>query len=157
MPGKMYRAATVLLAEDNPADQNLTRRALGRGVIECDLRVVSDGAETMDYLLHRGRFTDHESSPRPDLTLLDLNMPKLSGMKVLEGIRADAMLDTIPVVILTTSQHEQDVVRGYKLGCRSFVKKPVEVADFVAALKQLGSYWLKLVVLPPAPREQYRP
>ena len=147
--GEQVRAATVLLAEDNPADQNLTRRALARGVIHCDLRVVSNGEEAMDYLLQREQFADPAACPRPDLILLDLNMPRLDGRQVLERMRADPNLDTIPVVVLTTSRHEEDVVRSYKLGCNSFIQKPIGVQAFVAALEQLGAYWLKLVVLPP--------
>ena len=145
--GEQVRAATVLLAEDNPADQNLTRRALARGVIQCDLRVVSNGEEAMDYLLQREKFKDPAACPRPDLILLDLNMPRLDGRQVLERMRADSSLDTIPVVVLTTSRQEEDVVRSYKLGCNSFIQKPIQVQDFVAALEQLGAYWLKLVVL----------
>ncbi len=146
--GEQVHAATVLLAEDNPADQNLTRRALDRGVIRCDLRVVSNGEEAMDYLLQREQFADRAACPRPDLILLDLNMPRLDGRQVLERMRADPNLDTIPVVVLTTSRQEEDVVRSYKLGCNSFIQKPIQIQDFVAALEQLGAYWLKLVVLP---------
>ena len=147
--GEQVRAATVLLVEDNPADQNLTRRALARGVIHCDLRVVSNGEEAMDYLLQRAQFTDPASCPRPDLILLDLNMPRLDGKQVLERMKADSNLDTMPVVVLTTSRQDEDVVRSYKLGCNSFIQKPIQIQDFVAALEQLGAYWLKLVVLPP--------
>ena len=147
--GEQVRAATVLLVEDNPADQNLTRRALARGVIQCDLRVVSNGEEAMDYLLQREQFAGPAVGPRPDLVLLDLNMPRLDGKQVLERMKADSNLDTIPVVVLTTSRHEEDVVRSYKLGCNSFIQKPIGIQAFVAALEQLGAYWLKLVVLPP--------
>ena len=146
--GEQVRSATVLLAEDNPADQNLTRRALARGVIQCDLRVVSNGEEAMDYLLQREKFTDPVACPRPDLILLDLNMPRLDGRQVLERMKADSNLDTIPVIVLTTSRQEEDVVRSYRLGCNSFIQKPIQVQEFVAALEQLGAYWLKLVVLP---------
>ena len=132
--GEQVRGATVLLVEDNPAEQNLTRRALARGVIQCDLRVVSDGEEAMDYLLQREKFTDRAACPEPDLVLLDLNMPRLDGKQVLERMKADSNLDTIPVVVLTTSRQEEDVVRSYKLGCNSFIQKPIEVQDFVAAL-----------------------
>lgn len=143
------RSAVVLLAEDNPAEQQLARRALERGVIPIDLRVVSDGEEALDYLHQTGEYTDPQTSPRPALILLDLNMPKLDGRQVLEDIKADPQLRNIPVVVLTTSQHEQDVFRSYQLGCNSFITKPVEVHDFVEAVRELGSYWLRLVVLPP--------
>ena len=140
--------ATILLAEDNPAEQNLARRALEKGVMQCDLRVVSDGEEAMDYLLRRGPYSDPEQSPRPHLILLDLNMPKLDGRQVLERIKADPALLKIPVVVLTTSRHDEDVARCYELGCNSFISKPVEIHDFLDAVRQLSCYWLRLVVLP---------
>jgi CheY-like chemotaxis protein len=140
--------ATVLLAEDNPAEQNLARRSLHKGRIQCDLRVVSDGEEAMDYLLQRGRYADPDDAPRPELVLLDLNMPRLDGRQVLEQMKSDAALCTIPVVVLTTSRHEEDVVHSYKLGCNSFINKPLDVEEFIRVLRQLGKYWLKLVVLP---------
>ncbi len=142
------RMATILLAEDNPAEQNLARRALEKGVIQCDLRVVSDGEEAMDYLLRRGPYSDPEQSPRPHLILLDLNMPKLDGRQVLERVKSDPALRKIPVVVLTTSRHDEDVARSYELGCNSFIGKPVDVHEFLDALRQLGGYWLRLVVLP---------
>ena len=146
--GDQARLATILLAEDNPAEQNLTRRALSKGLMQCDLRIVSDGEEAMAYLLRQGKYEDPKASPRPDLFLLDLNMPRLDGRQVLERTKSDPGINTIPVVVLTTSTHEQDVVRSYELGCNSFINKPVDVHAFLDALKQLGSYWLKLVVLP---------
>ena len=142
------RMATVLPAEDNPAEQNLARRAPAKGVMQCDLRVVSDGEEAMDYLRRRGPYAAPEQSPRPHLILLDLNMPKLDGRQVLEQIKSDPALQKIPVVVLTTSRHDEDVARSYQLGCNSFISKPVEVHDFLDALRQLGCYWLRLVVLP---------
>ena len=142
------RLATVLLVEDNPAEQNLARRALEKGVMQCDLRVVSDGEEAMDYLLRRGPYVDPGQSPRPHLILLDLNMPKLDGRQVLERIKSDPVLQTIPVVVLTTSRQDEDIARSYELGCNSFISKPVEIHDFLDALRQLGCYWLRLVVLP---------
>ena len=142
------RLATVLLAEDNPAEQNLAQRALSKGIMQCDLRLVSDGEEAIAYLLGQGKYAALEAAPRPDLILLDLNMPKVDGRQVLERIKSDPKISAIPVVVLTTSTHEQDVVRSYELGCNSFINKPVDVQAFVEALEQLGSYWLKLVVLP---------
>ena len=142
------RLATVLLAEDNPAEQNLARRALSKGVMQCDLRTVSDGEEAMAYLLRQGKYEAPETSPRPDLVLLDLNMPRLDGRQVLERMKSDPGIHTIPVIVLTTSTHEQDVMRSYELGCNSFINKPLDVHAFLDALDQLGSYWLKLVVLP---------
>jgi len=147
----MERRARVLLVEDNPADQALTRRALEAGDSEgvvCELRVVSDGEEALDYLHGEGRYAEPGLAPRPDLVLLDLNMPKLSGREVLKRMKADGRLDTIPVVVLTTSYHEEDITCSYKLGCSSFINKPVDIGEFVAALRQVGDYWFNLVVLP---------
>ena len=141
--------ATILLAEDNPAEQNLTRRALTKDVIQCDLHIVSDGAEAMEYLLHQGPYEDVNTSPRPDLMLLDLNMPKKDGKQVLQEMRNHPDLKTLPVIVLTTSKNEQDVIASYELGCNTFINKPVDVEPFVAALRQMGQYWLKLAILPP--------
>ena len=142
------RTAVVLLAEDNPAEQRLAERALGQGVIECDLRIVSDGEEALHYLRRQGAYAEANTAPTPDLVLLDLNMPKIDGRQVLEEMRSDPQLKSIPVVILTTSKAERDVLESYRLGCNSFLNKPVAVAEFVDLLQSLGQYWLKLVVLP---------
>lgn len=142
------KKATVLLAEDNPADQQIARRALERGALRCDLRIVADGEEAMDYLLHRGRYADPRSAPRPDLILLDLNMPKLDGRQVLDQVKHSLELSSIPVVIFTTSEKEEDVNSSYQLGCNSFVRKPVDIHDFIGVLSELERYWLKLVLLP---------
>ena len=149
MTEEFPREAVILMAEDNPAEQRLAERALGRGIIQCDLRMVSDGEETLDYLYRRGQYEDVSTSPRPDLLLLDLNMPKLDGRQVLEKMKQDSDLKQIPVVVLTTSKAEQDIARSYELGCNSYMNKPVEVDTFVSVLKSLQEYWFKLVVLPP--------
>ena len=141
--------AVVLLVEDNPAEQNLARRSFQRGHIDADLRIVSDGEEALDYLFRRGKYIDALLSPKPDLILLDLNIPKIDGKQVLMSIKHDKRLASIPVIVLTTSKKEEDIVRTYELGCNSFLIKPVEVDDFIKTLRELGSYWLKLVVLPP--------
>ncbi len=141
--------AVVLLVEDNPAEQNLARRSFQRGIIDADLRIVSDGEEALDYLFRRGKFADALVSPKPDLILLDLNIPKIDGKQVLKSIKDDKRLASIPVIVLTTSKKEEDIVRTYELGCNSFLIKPVEVDEFIKTLRELGSYWLKLVVLPP--------
>ena len=139
----------VLLAEDNAAEQNLERRALSKGGIRCDMRVVSDGEEAIDYLFHRGRYEDPATSPRPDLILLDLNMPKLDGGEVLRQVKSLPTLGVIPLVVLTTSRSQQDMVASYKLGCNSYITRPVDIHDFVDVVAQAGSYWLKLVTLHP--------
>ena len=142
------KPAVVLLVEDDPGDQELTRRALQEDVISTDLHIVADGEEAMEYLQHDGKYHDLALSPRPDLVLLDLNLPKLDGKQVLARIRGDAALRPMPVVILTTSKHEVDILRSYDVGCNSFITKPVEIDNFVRAVRELGSYWFELVALP---------
>ena len=138
----------VLLVEDNPAEQNLTRRSFHRSQIQADLRIVSDGEEALDYVFQRGSYQDPAKSPRPDIILLDLNLPKINGHKVLAAIKQDSKLATIPIIILTTSKKEDDVSLSYELGCNSFLIKPVDIDGFAAILQSVESYWLKLVVLP---------
>jgi CheY-like chemotaxis protein len=148
MPDYQGTRAVVLLVEDDPGDQELTRRALHNDIIRTDLRIVSDGEEAMEYLHQEDRYLDSGGAPRPDLVLLDLNMPLLDGRGVLKRMRASETLKSIPVVILTTSKQEEDIVRSYKLGCNSFITKPVEMSAFVEVVKELGSYWFELVTLP---------
>ncbi|MFG0264463.1 MAG: response regulator [Rhodopirellula sp. JB055] len=143
------REAIVLMAEDNPAECRLAERALCQGVLRCNLQIVPDGEVALDYLHRRGKFADPTLSPTPDLVLLDLNMPKIDGRQELADIKRDPILKQIPIVILTTSKAEQDVIQSYALGCNSFLSKPVDVTGFIEVLKSLGDYWFKLVVLPP--------
>ncbi len=145
--------AVILLVEDNPAEQRLVQRTLSRGIVPCDLRIASDGEQALDYLHQRGDYADPASAPRPDLVLLDLNMPRIDGRQVLANIRQDPALKTIPVVVMTTSKAEQDIVRSYELGCNSYLNKPVEVPDCVQVLAGLQEYWFKLVVLPSGKQE----
>jgi CheY-like chemotaxis protein len=144
------KPAVVLLVEDDPGDQELTRRALQEDIVRTVLYIVSDGEEAMDFLQHRGRYTNAEEAPRPDLILLDLNLPKLDGRQVLQKIRKDADLHNLPVVVLTTSEHEEDVVHSYDSGCNSFITKPVDILTFMRTVKELGSYWFELVTLAPS-------
>lgn len=118
-------------------------------IVRTVLYIVSDGEEAMDFLQHRGRYTNAEAAPRPDLILLDLNLPKLDGRQVLRKIRQDADLRNLPVVVLTTSEQEEDVVRSYDSGCNSFITKPVDIVTFMRTVKELGDYWFELVTLPP--------
>jgi CheY-like chemotaxis protein len=150
------RAAVILLVEDDPGDQELTKRAFKNGKIKNDLRVVNDGEEALDYLHRRGKFADRKSSPRPDLVLLDLNMPKVDGKQVLAEMRSDPDLRTIPVVVLTTSQQESDVLRSYDLGANSYITKPVQASEFTRTLSSLENYWLEVVVLPPRAAPAHR-
>lgn len=127
----------------------MTRRALTQSRIRNELYIVEDGEEALDYLLRRGRYQDPDSSPKPDLMLLDLNMPKMDGKQLLEQMRADPRLRRIPVVALTTSQQENDIIRTYDLGANSYIVKPVDMDQFVNAIKVLKDYWFQIVVLPP--------
>lgn len=139
----------ILLAEDNPADQELTRLALDEGEMGSELRVVGDGEEALDYLYHRGKYRDASKSPRPHLMLLDLNMPKVDGKQVLERMRADSSLRRIPVVALTTSSEDDDIQRTYELGANSYITKPTDLDQFSDVIRALEHYWFQVVALPP--------
>jgi two-component system response regulator len=143
------RPAIILLAEDDPGDQELTRRALEEGKIRNELHIVKDGEEALDYLFRRGQYTNPLTSPRPDLFLLDLNMPKIDGRQVLKRLRADERLRRLAVVILTTSRHEEDIVRTYDLGANSYITKPMELQRFMQVIQALEAYWLQIVALSP--------
>lgn len=148
-----YRKAAILLADDDPGDEELTRRALQSDAALIDLRVVRDGREALDYLMRRDKYAPPEVAPRPDLILLDLNMPRLSGPQVLEQLRRYSDLSSIPVVVLTTSNHPDDIARCYSLGCNSFISKPEEIASFLDMVRDLRHYWFELVALPAAAGE----
>jgi len=143
------KPAIILLVEDDLGDQELTRRALAQGKIENELRIVNDGEEALDYLFRRGQYTDPKSSPRPDLILLDLNMPKIDGKQVLAEIRKDKELRRLTVIVLTTSSQEQDILLSYDLGIQSFITKPVDMKQFIEVICTLKEYWFNIVVLPP--------
>jgi CheY-like chemotaxis protein len=143
---------TILLVEDNPGGVELTRRALEKGKILNPLIVVSDGQEALDYLLCTGAYADRDPSDLPALTLLDLKLPKVSGLDVLRRIRAEASTRRMPVVILTSSRQDQDMAVSYDLGVNSYIRKPVDFAHFVEAVTQLGLYWLVLNETPPVAR-----
>jgi CheY-like chemotaxis protein len=143
------KPAIILLAEDDPGDQELTRRGLEEAPFQNELYIVGDGEETLDYLSRRGKYQHPSLSPRPDLLLLDLNMPKVDGRQVLECIRADATLRRLAVVVLTTSQREEDIICAYDLGANSYIIKPVELQPFMQVIQALEAYWFRMVVLPP--------
>jgi CheY-like chemotaxis protein len=143
------RPAITLLAEDDSADVDLTRRALKECKIRTELYVVNDGEEFLDYLYHRGEYEDSSTSPRPDLILLDLNMPKIDGRQALETMRSDPNLPRIPVVVLTTSQEPRDISRSYELGCNSYISKPPSGKEFMDVMLALAQYWFQIVVLAP--------
>ena len=135
---------TILLVEDNPDDQKLTLRALKKNNIANEVVIAEDGAEAIEYLFGTGRFAGRDVRARPALVLLDLKLPKVDGLSVLEQIRADERTRTAPVVVLTSSAEEQDLVKSYELGVNSYVRKPVDFGQFVEAARQLGLYWLIL-------------
>lgn len=139
----------ILLVEDNPDDEELTLRALKKNNIVNDVAVVRDGAEALDYLFCTGRYASRNSSDLPQVVLLDLNLPKMGGLEVLRRIRENEKTRLLPVVILTSSKEEQDLIQGYSLGANSYVRKPVDFNQFVDAVRQLGLYWLVLNEAPP--------
>lgn len=132
----------------------MTREALHDSNVINDLREVEDGEELMDYLQRRGAYLDPQSSPRPGLILLDLNMPRKSGQEALEEIKADPQLRRIPVIVLTTSNAEHDILRSYDLGVSSFITKPVTFDGLVEIMKAFGKYWIEIVVIPPSDEDQ---
>ncbi len=142
------RPAVILLVEDNPADQEITRRALEDAKVNNELHVVNDGVEAMEYLRREGKYSDSADSPRPDLLLLDINMPKMDGKQVLDRVKSDEKLRTIPVIMLTTSSHERDVIESYNLGVNAYIAKPVDIGQFINVLKSLEEFWFAMVVLP---------
>ena len=140
---------TILMADDDPDDRMLTRDALAESRLANDLHFVEDGEELLDYLHQRGKFSDPQSSPRPGLILLDLNMPRKDGREALRDIKSDASFRHIPVVVLTTSKAEEDIYRTYDLGVNSFITKPVTFDGLVDVMRALGRYWFEIVELPP--------
>jgi CheY-like chemotaxis protein len=136
----------ILLAEDNPGDVKLTRKALEKGRLANNLHVVTDGVETLQFLRGEG---EYGGRPRPDLVLLDLNMPRKDGREVLEEIKASEELKRIPVVVLTSSEAEEDVIRSYDLHANAYLTKPVDFDGFIHVVGTLEEFWLQVVKLPP--------
>jgi CheY-like chemotaxis protein len=136
----------LLMAEDDPEDQMLVRKAFAHAHLANELMIVNNGEELMDYLYRR---PPYEKAHRPDLLLLDLNMPRKDGREALREIKADPLLRAIPVVVLTTSSADEDILRSYDLGVNSYIQKPVTFPKLVELVTELGNYWFKIVRLPP--------
>jgi two-component system, chemotaxis family, response regulator Rcp1 len=142
----VLRPIEILLVEDNPGDVRLTQEALKDAKVVNTLHVVEDGVAAMDFLAQRGRY---QQAPRPSLVLLDLNLPRKNGREVLAEIKQDPSLRTIPVVILTTSQAEEDVLRAYSLHANCYITKPVDFGQFTKIIRSIEDFWLTIVTLPP--------
>lgn len=139
------RPIEILLVEDSPADVRLTIEALRDAKVRNNLHVVSDGVAALEFLTRQGPY---QEAVRPDLILLDLNLPKKTGVEVLESIKADEALKTIPVVILTTSEAEQDIIRSYRLHANCYISKPVDLDQFITVVRSIEDFWLTIVKLP---------
>jgi len=139
------RPIEILLVEDNPGDVRLTQEALADAKVRSNLHVAYTGREALEFLLRRG---EHAHAPRPDLVLLDLNLPERNGLEVLSEIKNDPALKPIPVVVLTTSQAEQDIVKAYELNASCYVTKPLDMDDFIEVVKSIESFWFNTVQLP---------
>lgn len=145
MSSAMMRPVEILLVEDNPGDVRLTEEALKEAKVRNNLNVVGDGEAALDFLYRRGR---HAEAPRPDIVLLDLNLPRKNGRQVLAEVKADQELKRIPVVILTTSKAEEDILRTYDLHANCFITKPVDFEQFIRVVQSIESFWLSIVTLP---------
>lgn len=141
-----YSDIEILLVEDNPNDAELTKRALKKGKITNNIFTVSDGEQALDYLFSRGEFIDNDAKPK--VVLLDLKLPKVNGLEVLREIRNNDNTKTLPVVVLTSSNEEKDIIESYKLGVNSYIVKPVEFEGFMKAIGDIGLYWLLLNKVP---------
>jgi CheY-like chemotaxis protein len=148
------KSAVVLLAEDDPGDQELVRRVLEDCRIHCRLTVVNDGEQALDYLFGRGAYAGDNRPPLPDLFLLDLNMPIIDGNAVLKRVKTDPRLRQVPIVILTTSRRQEDVQHAYDLGVNSYIAKPATIDQFTEIVRRLSEYWFCTVILPNSQRER---
>ncbi len=146
------RAITILIADDDPDDRLLTKEALEENRLANDLHFVENGEELIDYLRQQGKYSP-TTAPRPGLILLDLNMPKLDGREALKILKEDPALKKIPVVVLTTSEAEEDILKSYDLGVNSFITKPVTFERLVSVIRKLGDYWFGIVELPGKKKE----
>jgi CheY-like chemotaxis protein len=142
----LTRPVEILLVEDNPGDVRLAIEALREGKVHVNMSVAADGVEAMEFLRRQGK---HQDAPRPDLILLDLNMPRMDGREVLAELKADEDLKRIPVVVLTTSKAEEDILKSYNLNANCYITKPVDLDQFIHVVKSIHEFWLTVVKLPP--------
>ncbi len=145
---RLKKSVPILIADDDEDDRDMIRDALKESRLINNLHCVRDGEELMDYLHHRGKFEDQIKNPLPGLILLDLNMPRMDGREALREIKTNPLLRQIPVIVLTTSQAEEDIFRTYELGVNSFITKPVSFESLVKVMKTIGHYWFDIVQLP---------
>jgi CheY-like chemotaxis protein len=155
-PAREKKQINILIADDDPDDRQMTKEALEESYLLNSLRFVEDGVELMDYLHHRGKYADKSLHPLPGLILLDLNMPKKDGREALREIKSDPHLRRIPVIILTTSKTEEDILRSYDLGVNCFITKPVTFAGLLEVTRSIGQYWFEIVELPQSPGDESR-
>jgi two-component system response regulator len=148
LTGKTGKPITILMADDDADDRQMTKEAFAESLLANDLRFVEDGVELMDYLCRRGKYADPATSPMPGLLLLDLNMPRKDGREALKEIKADPRLKHLRIVVLTTSKAEEDIHKIYDLSASSYITKPVTFAALLDVIQALGKYWLEIVELP---------
>lgn len=139
----------ILLVEDNPVDVKITKRAFQEGRIKNSLYVARDGAEALDFVYRKGKYTDESKAPRPDLILLDIKLPKVNGIDILKRLKTDPNLKRIPITMLTVSDKNEDIIRSFDLGVNSYITKPVDFDKFVEAMKAHHFYWTVVTELPP--------
>ena len=142
------RSLQLLVVEDNPDDIRILRRALSRNALVLIAHIARDGQEALNYLMHEGEYEEGEPEPRPDLILLDLNLPRVNGIEVLKRVRADTSLSSIPVVMFTSSSREEDITSSYRCGTNTYIQKPVEFDDYQRAISVLEEYWAQHARLP---------
>lgn len=150
MPSALSENTAILLVEDNPDDEELTLLAFKNSRIANPIYIARDGAEALDFLFRQGAYADRDQRSNPRLVLLDLKLPKIGGLEVLRRLRAEPATQALPIVVLTTSNQDEDIVNSYRFGANSFIRKPVEFGKFNEAIRELGYYWLLLNEIPPA-------